>query len=187
VTRLARAFVAVVPPDPVLDALAARIAPLTQEPSPLRWLPRRQWHLTLAFLGRVDDADALRAALADATRDRTPFGLRLGAGGAFPTPRRATVLWVGLAPETPEIMGLAAAVRDAAAGLAGHAEDRPYHPHLTVARTPRPRPLTDLVDAIGTGPIGPPWTVTDLSVIESDTRPAGAVHTVRDQLALGGP
>jgi RNA 2',3'-cyclic 3'-phosphodiesterase len=187
VTRLARAFVAVVPPDPVLDALAARIATLTQEPSPLRWLPRPQWHLTLAFLGHVDDADALRAALAHATRERSPFTLRLGAGGAFPTPRRATVLWVGLAPETPEIIGLATAVRDAAAGLADHAEDRPYHPHLTVARAPRPRPLTDLVDAIGTDPIGPPWTVTDISVMESDTRPTGAVHTVRDQLALGGP
>ena len=41
--------------------------------------------------------------------------------------------------------------------------------------------------ALGTDPIGPPWTVTDLSVIESDTRPTGAVHTVRDQLTLGGP
>jgi RNA 2',3'-cyclic 3'-phosphodiesterase len=186
VTRLARAFAAVVPPDPVLDALAARIAPLAQEPSPLRWLPRRQWHLTLAFLGHVDDADALRAALARATRERSPFTLRLGAGGAFPTPRRATVLWIGLAPDTPAITELATAVRDAAAGFADHAEDRPYHPHLTVARAPRPRPLTDLVDAIGTDPIGPPWTVTAISVVESDTRPTGAVHTIRDQLALGG-
>jgi 2'-5' RNA ligase len=187
VTRLARAFVAVVPPDTVLDALDARVATLTGEARSLRWLPRRQWHITLVFLGRVDDATALRAALAVATRDRAPFTLRLGAGGAFPSPRRASVLWVGIDHGAPEVTGLATTVRDAAAGLAEHAEDRPYHPHLTVARAPRGRSLTGLVDAIATGPIGPAWTVTELCVIESDTRPSGAVHTVRARLPLRGP
>jgi len=67
VTRLARAFVAVVPPDAVLDALHGQLASLTDEPSPLRWVPRHQQHLTLTFLGRVDDADALTDALASAT------------------------------------------------------------------------------------------------------------------------
>jgi RNA 2',3'-cyclic 3'-phosphodiesterase len=187
VTGLARAFVAAVPPDEVLDALEARIAILAEEPSPLRWLPRQQWHITLAFLGRVDDAEALRAALVSVTCEHPPFTLQLGTGGAFPAPRRATVLWVGVALGAPEITGLATTVRAAAAGLADHAEDRPYHPHLTVARAPRPRSLTGPVDAIGTHPIGAPWTVTDVSVIESDTRPAGAVHTVQDRVPLGGP
>jgi len=61
---------------------------------------------------------------------------------------------------------------------------RPYHPHLTLARAARPRPLGRLVDALGDAPMGPSWTVTDVAVVESDTRPSGAVHTVRDRLAL---
>jgi RNA 2',3'-cyclic 3'-phosphodiesterase len=186
VTRLARAFVAVVPPDAVLDTLDARVATLTREAPSLRWLPRQQWHITLAFLGRVDDAEALSAALAVAVGERSPFTLRLGTGGAFPAPRRASVLWVGVAHGAPGVIGLAAIVEDAAAGLADHAEDRPYHPHLTVARAPRARSLTGLVDAIGTGPIGAPWTVPDVSVIESDTRPTGAVHSVRARIPLRG-
>jgi RNA 2',3'-cyclic 3'-phosphodiesterase len=184
VTRLARGFVAVVPPDAVLDALDDRVATLTREAPSLRWLPRQHWHITLAFLGRVDDADGLSAALTAAVRNGSPFTLRLGTGGAFPAPRRASVLWVGVARGAPDVIGLATTVQAAATGLADHAEDRPYHPHLTVARAPRARSLTGLVDAIGTGPIGPPWPVTDVSVIESDTRPTGAVHTVQARIPL---
>jgi 2'-5' RNA ligase len=186
VTRLARAFVAIVPPDAVLDALDARVATLTREAPSLRWLPRAQRHITLAFLGRVDDADVLSAALAVAVREHAPFTLRLGTGGAFPAPRRASVLWVGVAHGGPDVIGLATAVQDAAAGFADHAEDRSYHPHLSVARAPRARSLTGLVDALGTGPIGPPWTATDVSVMESDTRPTGAVHTVQARIPLRG-
>lgn len=185
-TRLARAFVAVVPPDAVLDALDARVGTLTREAPSLRWLPRRQWHIALAFLGRVDDADGLSVALTGPVRKHSPLTLRLGTGGAFPAPRRASVLWVGVAHGAPDVIGLATTVWDAVAGLADHAEDRPYHPHLTVARVPRARSLTGLVDAIGAGPIGPPWRVTDVSVIESDTRPTGAVHTVRARVPLRG-
>jgi 2'-5' RNA ligase len=184
---LARAFVAVVPPDAVLDTLDDRVATLTREAPSLRWLPRAQRHLTLAFLGRVAEAGALHAALSAAVQRCTPFTLRLGTAGAFPAPRRATVLWVGVAQGGPDVTGLAATVQDAVAGLAEHTEDRPHHPHLTVARAPRARSLTGLVDAIGTGPIGPPWTVTDVSVIESDTRPTGAVHTVQARIPLRGP
>ena len=184
--RLARAFVAVVPPAAVLDAVDARVATLTREAPSLRWLPRAQWHITLAFLGRIDDADALGAALAPVVRECSPFTLRLGTGGAFPAPRRASVLWVGVAHGAPDLIGLATRVRAAAAGLADHAEDRPNQPHLTVARAPRARPLTGLVDAIGAGPIGPRWTVTDLAVVESDTRPTGAVHTVQARIPLRG-
>lgn len=185
-TRLARAFVAVVPPAPVLDAVETRAASLSRAMPSLRWLPRPQWHLTLAFLGRVDDAETLQAALTAAVHDRPPFTVRLGTGGAFPAPRRASVLFVGVAHGEPDLTEVAGRVRAASAALADHAEDRPYHPHLTVARAPRPRSLTGLVDAIDAGPIGPPWTVTDLAVIESDTRPDGAVHTVRARVPLAG-
>ena len=184
-TRLARAFVAVVPSDAALDALSAGLKNLTADP-PLRWAPRSQWHLTLAFLGAVDDADALTGSLAAAARAVAPFPLRLGGAGTFPAPRRASVLWVGVVEGQPELTDLATTVRDATAGLVDRADDRPYHPHLTVARAARPRPLAALVDALGPGPIGPAWTVTEIALVESDPRPDGAVHTVRARLPLDG-
>ena len=185
-TCLARGFVAVVPPDALLDALDARLRALHDERPPLRWLPRQQWHLTLKFLGRVDDADALTGAVHAATRGRSPFTLQLGGAGAFPTSRRASVLWIGVAAGAAELAALAAAVDDASAGLVANTEHRPYHPHLTVARAAAARPVHGPVDALGATPIGPAWTVTELALVESDTRRDGAVHTVRARLPLEG-
>ncbi|HEY6317118.1 MAG TPA: RNA 2',3'-cyclic phosphodiesterase [Acidimicrobiia bacterium] len=182
-TALRRAFVAVAPADPVLDVLEARVADLAAREPRLRWMPRPHWHLTLQFLGAVEDAEALSAAVAAAVAVPR-FDVQLAGGGAFPSPRRATVLWVGV-PRADALVALAAAVHDATRTLGYPDDGRPYHPHLTLARTPRPRPLTHLVEALGTTPIGPPWTVTDVAVIESDTRPTGAVHTVWDQHPLG--
>jgi 2'-5' RNA ligase len=185
-TRLGRAFLAVVPPAAVLDAVAARLAPLAPGEA-LRWLPRPQWHVTLQFLGPVDDAEHLAAALEPVLATRTRCTAQLAGGGAFPTPRRATVLWIGVEP-AGALAGLAATVTAVTAVTAelGHVtEPRRYHPHLTVARAARPRPMTRAVDALGADPVGPPWTVAEVALVQSDLRPDGARHTVWRPLPLG--
>ena len=182
-TRLGRAFLAVVPPPTVLDAVAERIEPLTASNAPLRWPPRSQWHVTVQFLGPVDDAEALAAAVGSVVAPHAGFTHRLAGAGAFPSTRRGTVLWLGVEPAEP-IATLAAVVGNATAPLGHLPEPRPYHPHLTVARAPRPRPLTRAVETIGPDPVGPDWTVTHLALVVSDTRPDGAVHTLWCQLPL---
>jgi len=183
-TRLARAFLAAVPPGPVLDAVDQRLAPLAPRQPGLRWLPRPQWHITLQFLGPVDDAETLADALVAVLGAHPPFRAQLVGGGAFPTTRRATVLWLGVEP-ADQLADLAATIT-AATAEPGHAvEPRRYHPHLTVARARQPRPLASVVEALGTGPVGPPWTVDQVTLVESDLRPDGAVHTPWRPLPLG--
>ena len=91
--ELGRGFVAVVPPDDVLDAVDAAAAAI-EVPSTARRTTRPQWHLTLQFLGnRVDFA-----AVAEALEPLAVLGsaVQLGAAGAFPTERRGRVLWTSL-------------------------------------------------------------------------------------------
>jgi 2'-5' RNA ligase len=184
VTRLARAFVALVPPGDVLDALAARLEPVAAEERRLRWLPRQQWHLTLEFLGPVGDAEALVDALGPAVAGVPPFAVRLHGGGGFPSPGRATVLWLGVEEPAP-VAALAAAVGRATAGLGPRAEDRAFHPHLTVARAPRPCSVAPLVETLADEVVGRAWTAERVALEVSDTRPSGAVHTVWAELPLG--
>jgi 2'-5' RNA ligase len=176
VTRLARAFIAVTPPDAALDALAPAVRTLADAEPHLRWLPRAQWHITLQFLGPVPDAertaDAIRAALATIA----PFTIYLAGAGAFPTSRRGSVLWVGVQPDD-QLRSLAAAVSDSTRELGFPTEDRPFHPHLTVARASRPRNVTGLVATLDDQPAGPAWAVRDIGLVASDTRPSGAIHT----------
>lgn len=193
-TALARAFLAVVPSPAALDAVEAAAGPL-RLPAGVRRSPRDQWHVTLRFLGRVHDvtdvAGRVRAALG---RSRA-FEVRLGGGGAFPSPARAGVLWVGAAAGGDGLVALAGALGaggggepDPLAGLVGQApEERVFHPHLTLARARTPTDLRDAVAALDAAGPGPAWTAAEVVLFESRTAAAGATHTVRERLVLGDP
>src|SRR4051794_16312682 len=109
-----RLFVAVWPPEDVLDAIAALDRPDT--PS-VRWTGREQWHITLRFLGEVDGPpeDLLEplAALAPAPVTFGPTTERLSG--------RVLVI---------PVHGL----DDLATAVADPAQTRPFHGHLTLAR-----------------------------------------------------
>ena len=141
-----RAFIALDVPE----EFAGELADLARQLSPAargRYLPRGNYHLTLAFLGDIGEAQARDAvaALDAACAGASPVELRPAGLGHFGRPRDAT-LWLGLEP-VPELTGLAAAVRDelAAAGLAYDAKE--FRPHITLARRVQlPRgPLPELL------------------------------------------
>jgi len=189
VNGLRRAFVAVVPPPEVLDAVERVVAPVRPVAPPrVNWTHAGQWHLTLQFLGSVPDADAddlvdsLRAVL----RRERPVTLALGGAGAFPSTSRASVVWIGLDEGQEELARLAGAVLRATEPF-GYTADHPeFTAHLTVARSPRARPLANLVTSLGGGPVGPLWDATEVLLMESDTRWDGAVHREIERFALAG-
>lgn len=102
-----------------------------------RFMRRETYHVTLAFLGEVDEAgvrDAM-AALDEACAGRAAVGLAPDGLGTFGRPRDAT-LWLGLRP-APELLALADDVR-AALDACGVAYDRKaFRPHITLARRAR--------------------------------------------------
>jgi 2'-5' RNA ligase len=65
-------------------------------------------------------------------------------------------------------------------------EDRPYRPHLTVGRAAGPSDLRDAVAALDGAEPGPAWSVEEVVLFESDTRPDGVVHTEIGRCPLGG-
>jgi 2'-5' RNA ligase len=177
VNELDRGFVAVVPPDHVLDAIEARVAPLRAVHDDLRWTRPEQWHLTLRFLGPVPDVDGLLAAARDALTSTSRIAaLRLGGAGAFPHERRASVVWLAVRDGADGLGAVAAAVESASV-LAGFApESRPFSPHLTIARVPRARDVGPVLAALGHDPVGGAWPVDDVVLVASDTRPTGAQY-----------
>lgn len=133
--RPMRLFVAVDVPERERRALARALAPWREALPGARWSPPENWHVTLKFLGSV--APGLRGwvgeALATAARAAGPFATRLTAMGAFPSSRRARVLWAGLADPHGRFEALSSAL-DAALEREFAPEARAFTPHLTVAR-----------------------------------------------------
>ena len=142
-SRMTRMFVAVVPPEEVVEDLDAFLS-ARREAASFRWSAAEQWHLTLAFMPSVADRhlDDLSDRLGQAAARRTAFPLALAGGGAFPDPALARVLFARVETEGEELDRLVTGVR-AAAGKAGAGPDGGrFHPHVTLARSGRPLEAT---------------------------------------------
>jgi RNA 2',3'-cyclic 3'-phosphodiesterase len=115
-------------------ALAARLAPVRPELPAASWARPEALHLTLLFLGETDSArvPTLIEGL-DRLSGRAAIPVQIRGAGFFPDRKRPRVAWIGLDPPGP-IVDLAAAVRAEAGAEAG---ERPFHPHLTLARIRR--------------------------------------------------
>jgi len=137
-----RLFAAVVPPAALLDEIEDFIAPLRREQS-VRWVGRDRWHVTCAFYGEAgpDALTDLSHRLARAAERSPVDDLRLLNATEFNG--RALALEVG--GDTDGLAELARRCTSAGREAGLPMEHRRYRPHLTVARTPRPRDLSRLV------------------------------------------
>lgn len=143
-----RLFAAIVPPTDVVLALADVTS---RWDVPGKLVPPENWHITLRFVGGLDDVtwDRWRAGL-DESDLGGPMRVRLGRPGAFPKPRKATVVFAQV--DAPEMEDLAEVVEEATVAAGIDPEERPFHPHLTLARVRPPadvRELTERTEATG--------------------------------------
>ncbi|MEU5437840.1 RNA 2',3'-cyclic phosphodiesterase [Streptomyces sp. NPDC020719] len=168
-----RLFVAVLPPSARLAELGLAVDELQTLPGAdrLRWADRDDWHLTLAFLGEVDEAVLadLHDRLARAAHRTPPFELRLHGGGRFGD----KVLWAGVAGAL-DTLRLLAERADAAARRAGVPMDehRRYHPHLTLARSRAGLDLHPYTESLAAFE-GAGWQVGELVLVRSRLPVAG--------------
>lgn len=105
-----------------------------------RWVPSENLHLTLAFLGHVDDARIpdISDAIARAVAGLVDFPAHVEGLGAFPSPRRARVLWAGLADPAGGLAAVATAVTEAMEAIGFPRERRAFTAHVTLARMDPP-------------------------------------------------
>lgn len=184
-----RLFVALDPGAGLQQAMEREIERLRPLSPDAKWVRPDGIHLTLAFLGNVPDEKAGpigEAVAAVAARNRG-FHLEARNGGGFGSRHRPRVLWIGLEGETEP---LALLRTDLELSLVPHGyqpEERPFRPHLTLARARDQRGdfnLADCAEALLGVELGG-WDVGELILYRSDLSPKGARYTalVRAPLA----
>jgi len=149
-------------------------------------------HLTLVFLGAVEEArvQALERAAAGVARTARPFTCSTGGLGAFPSARRPSVLWLGLDEEAEALSGLQRDLERALGGFLGRDEPKRFVPHLTLARvaglggTPR-EAVAEALRAFR--PQRASWHIEAVVLFQSELRPEGARHTPLARLSLAAP
>jgi 2'-5' RNA ligase len=157
-------------PDQGVEALEALPRP---DVDGLRWTTRDQWHVTLRFLGDVEDVDAAASALDDVDQRATVAAL-----GPSTARFGRRVLHVPVAG----LDGVASAVVHAMAGIGQRPEDRPFRGHVTLARA-RGRRGVDLRPLVGM-PVHAAWPVSEVVLYESHLHPRGARYAVRSRVSL---
>ena len=177
-----RVFVAVPLDEETRHRTAALVADRVVE-MPGRAVAPEKWHLTIRFLGEVEEVevDRIRHSLDDADLGEA-FPMAWGGLGAFPRASRASVLWIGVARAEQRLADLAEGVEDALASAGFDAEDRPFRPHLTIARM---RPPED-VRSITRGEPFPDvaMRVDRVTLYQSRLGRGGARYETLDEFAL---
>jgi 2'-5' RNA ligase len=163
-----RLFLAIDFPAAAKDAALAVSAQLRDVLPDARWIPRDNLHVTTKFLGWVpeESVNAIAAAASDVAGGMLPFDVRLGEPGAFPSSRRARVLWLGVDDPAGGFGAVAAACEEALEALGFAPERRAFVPHLTLARLPAPRRVE--VAPVEVQPVG--FTVDRLTLFRSHLR-----------------
>ena len=185
-----RTFIAVDLSDAVKDNLTALQEQLGRDAHGVKWTQMHNMHLTLLFLGDVDQLEVVeicRVVQARARRHK-PFTLQAEGLGAFPNNRRPKILWAGITVGMDELRALHADLEEGLLELGCYRrEDREYTPHLTLGRLTHDERSEDWAKVLakqahwqgGTTP------VDEVLVMSSELRRDGPEYSVMGRARLG--
>ena len=185
-----RLFLAGVVPDAVKQSLHAQLEPVRAATPQARWLPAESLHLTLLFLGAVPDATVfpLQAAFGGVCGRHRVLSLTLGHVETFGPSRSPRVLATTLKGDVEGLHALVTEARRAAQPMVTLEPERPFRPHLTVARARSAHGdvmLGRCRSALTAGLEGN-FVLREIALFRSETLPGGAVHTALARWTLPG-
>jgi RNA 2',3'-cyclic 3'-phosphodiesterase len=185
-----RAFLAIEPPEEVLQAIVRLQEKLKREiGGKVSWTKPQGQHLTLKFFGDISVDEVTN--ISEVVKVRVAVGwslnLKVEKLGVFPDARNPRVLWCGISGDAAKLAALQKQLDNDFAGIGFPAEDRPFRPHLTLGRIKDSHGLTGLDVAMkkhGAFAAGE-FTSKELILFQSQLTPQGALYTRLAEFALG--
>ncbi len=185
-----RTFIAVGLDPGVRDRAVALQEALAATGAEVKWVEPENLHVTLLFLGEVDDralVDVCRV-VAEGSGRLAPFPMSVQGAGCFGNPRRPRTLWVGVGAGTQELVALHDALEGPLLALGCYRrEERQFTPHITLGRAKGDRPNEKLAAALAkqAGYRCGEQAVREVLVMGSELTPKGPVYTVMGRGKLG--
>jgi 2'-5' RNA ligase len=145
-------------------------------PHGLKWTSPANLHFTLKFFGEVplSRLNDVTQALGQALLHNEPFLLQLGKAGCFPAKGTPRVVWLGITTGESQLIKLAGSIENACLGYGFPKEDRPFSPHLTIARLKDGSPGAKFVEP--KFQFTSTMLVEDFFLIESQLYPTGPLY-----------
>ncbi len=182
-----RTFIAIEIPEEIQKQVALLAGSLKGSGTNVRWVNQENIHLTLKFLGDVQEAriEGLARAVAEVTRGTAPFEVSLSVVGVFPSMRSPRIVWVGVGEGEEPIERLQKGIEENLARIGFPKEGRKYTPHITIGRVKSKRGVEELVAKLRqTSFSSEPFKVEGVTVFGSKLTPEGPVYTRLEEVKL---
>jgi RNA 2',3'-cyclic 3'-phosphodiesterase len=176
--RIMRLFVGLAIPGDIMARVTATVEQLRPAAPKLRWSPAGNLHITTKFVGQWSEERLAEMTAGLRSIQAAAFDVHLAGMGWFPNPHSPRIFW--LAARGGEALNALAAKTDEVTAAIGVAkEDRPYTPHLTLARVNAGVDLRELRGAVAelTQPDWGRFRAEEFYLYRSDPGPAGSVYT----------
>lgn len=176
-----RSFIAIELPPLIRHEIEAIQSRLKSSGSDVRWARPEGVHLTLKFLGQVEQerVPEVSTVIERCCTAHPPFVLAVGSLGAFPNERNPKVVWVGVTDDAGYLVKLQQRLERELSKIGFKEEKRAFSPHLTLGRVKSPKKKRELAQqledlracACGT------FEAKEICLFKSDLTPGGAVYT----------
>lgn len=177
---LMRTFIAIELPKEIKQAITALQDDLRLVQADVSWTKPENIHLTLKFLGEIEERLVSQVAQAciETAEKFTSFTLSINSAGAFPNTRQPRVLWVGLSEGVEAAQRVQAHLDERLAAIGFEREARAFHPHLTIGRIKSLKGTQALMARADDYQLPPlSFIAREIVLIHSQLHPAGARYT----------
>lgn len=177
-----RTFIALPIPDNLRKTLRTAISDLREKNAGVKWVRPESVHITLKFLGNINEdlIDPLARELDTAASFCPELNLSFSGFGVFPNSRRPRVIWVGLKGDTAQLGELASSIDRGCAKFGIKPEKRPFNAHITLGRLKAP----SMID-LDINLIEEDFNATQVLFYKSELLPQGARYTVLHRSSFG--
>ncbi len=131
-----RLFIAFDPGDAIKKRIAEEIKKLSAIDSGIKWVEGNNLHLTLKFLGWVEDKnlEKIRSLTEESIKGRGSFKVKFAGMGSFPQEKSPRVFWIGISEGGEKLKQIADKLEDDLSRAGFRSEDREFSAHLTIGR-----------------------------------------------------
>lgn len=175
-----RTFICIELPEELKTKIGDIQAPLKQHSGSVSWVRPQNIHLTLKFLGMVEEQRLpdIVQVVREIAGKYSPFTLIPEGLGVFPHARSPRVFWLGIRDDSGTLAQMQEDLEENLEAVGFAREKRAFKPHLTIGRVRpyrKPKELTSAFLAIAFS--AEPFQVDHITVMQSDLKPTGAIYT----------
>ncbi|HPA14678.1 MAG TPA: RNA 2',3'-cyclic phosphodiesterase [Desulfobacterales bacterium] len=183
-----RSFIAFELPEKIISSIRKVQEEIKAYGFAMRWVRPENIHLTLKFLGNINQADIpeIRKRMSETAEKYSPMRLAAKGIGVFPGIKRPRVLWVGLNGQIDSLIGLQKTIDEKLEAIGLPRENRAFKGHLTLARVKGhidSNRLGEAMKEVG-GFESEAFIVDQIVLFKSELKPGGSVYTKLMSISL---